>query len=227
MSRLSAVTLILVAVASLAACTSAPKAKETRCAGVDWWEMGRTDGVAGIALQKGLAEHKLQCEASSHPVDLELYENGRDAGLIDYCSPQQGLAVGHAGSNYEGVCPSYLEVAFLAQYKVGQRLHELETEDHELESRIENLVSLLSKSNSGTALRAQIEDLRSRRANLDVEMARLEATSTGAPLPDAVDPILTQANPVRLPASAPAKTSAPTQTPRVSKESLRSAAQDF
>jgi Protein of unknown function (DUF2799) len=163
--------------ALLSACTSAPKREDSRCAGIDWWEMGRTDGVAGLTLEKGLAEHAPTCQDSQFPVAKDLYENGRDAGLIDYCAPQQGLAAGHAGATYEGVCPAYLEAEFLAQYKVGQRLHALESEDNELESRIENLLSLLSKTQTGSALRSQIEELKTRRANLDVEISKLESSA--------------------------------------------------
>ncbi|RYZ68358.1 MAG: DUF2799 domain-containing protein, partial [Proteobacteria bacterium] len=160
----------------LSACSTTPARKETRCSGVDWWEMGRTDGVSGLTLEKGLKDHSAQCKDSGFPVATDLYENGRDAGLIDYCAPQQGLAAGHAGAKYEGVCPAYLETPFLAQYKIGQRLYELEVEDNELESRIDNLVDLLAKSKSGSALKAQIEELRQRRQALDLEMTKLDNT---------------------------------------------------
>lgn len=200
MTRFPLFAFIFMIMTTLAACTSTPQRKESACAGIDWWEMGRTDGVAGLELEKGLSEHRHQCAGSAHPIALDLYENGRDAGLVDYCSPQQGLAAGHSGSTYGNVCPTYLEEAFLFQYKIGKRLFDLETEDHELESRIENLMALLAKSNSGTALRAQIDDLRQQRANLDLEIARLEATSLGTPYPNALDPLLETA-PSRLPSS--------------------------
>lgn len=202
MNRSLALPILIAIFAGLSGCTSTPQRKETRCAGIDWWEMGRTDGVAGVEFQKGLAEHAAQCSGTTHPVDLTLYENGRDAGLVDYCSPQQGLAVGHSGSRYEHVCPSYLETSFLEQYRVGQRLFDLENEDHELEARIENLVQLLAKSQSGTALRAKIEELRARRAALDLEIARLENPTLDQlpPLPIVLDPSL-KTSPERVPAA--------------------------
>ena len=98
------------------------------CGGVDWWEVGRTEGLSGTPLAKSLRESQSRCAASSSPVDIELYTNGHEAGLVEYCAPAQGLAAGRSGLPYENACPAHLEREFLKQYKAGRKLHSMELE---------------------------------------------------------------------------------------------------
>jgi hypothetical protein len=116
---------------TLTACTHAPVREDQSCTGVDWWEAGRTDGVAGLPLAQSLKESNARCDASKHPVDLEAFENGHDAGLVDYCTPAQGLALGRSGLAYENACPAYLEGPFLQQYRIGEKLRASETQPAE------------------------------------------------------------------------------------------------
>ncbi|MEK7356664.1 MAG: DUF2799 domain-containing protein [Bdellovibrionota bacterium] len=172
-----AIGTVLLASACLG-CAHRPAVTKTAatCVGIDWWETGRTDGVSGHAVFK-LDEHKRRCSDTETPVDVDLYLNGRDAGLIDFCTPQQGFAAGHSGANYENVCPLHLEPAFLRAFETGARLSALESQDLDLESRIDNLTRLLRTQQAGTAVRSQLEQLRSQRAELVSEMSKLEKSS--------------------------------------------------
>jgi hypothetical protein len=165
--------------ASLAGCSHLEKSEPTdlACAGIDWWEVGRTDGVSGHAVYK-LDDYKRRCNTGEHPVDIDLYLNGRDAGLTDFCTPSQGFAAGHAGRNYENVCPLNLEPAFKRAYDTGVRLSQLESQDVDLEARIANLTRLLSENQAGPAVRAQLDQLRGRRAELISEISKLETSSS-------------------------------------------------
>lgn len=97
---------------------------ESPCAGIDWWEVGRTDGVSGEPLEKSLRESQVRCPN----VDVDLFKNGHEAGLVEYCSPAQGLAAGRSGLAYENSCPPHLERAFLEKYQEGRRIQRMELE---------------------------------------------------------------------------------------------------
>jgi hypothetical protein len=98
---------------------------EPVCRGVDWWEAGRTEGVAGVPFDEALDESKQRCQGQ---IDLEAFENGHDAGLVDFCTPSQGLALGRNGQPYLHTCPSFLEGAFMENYEAGRRLRSLESQ---------------------------------------------------------------------------------------------------
>ncbi|HVK60285.1 MAG TPA: DUF2799 domain-containing protein [Bdellovibrionales bacterium] len=167
-------SVFLVSIAFLAAgCALVPvKTPELSCTAIDWWEAGRTDGVAGLSMEK---RNFSECQLS--PTDFDLYVNGREAGLVDFCSPSQALAVGRSGAKYEKVCPENLEPAFLANYETGARIHALESENSDLQGRIDNLVQLMRKNSEGRALKNQIETLRIRRTQNTSVIVDLEANS--------------------------------------------------
>lgn len=161
----------------LAACTHAPTRESVTdvCAGVDWWEAGRAAGSTGAVRANAEKEAGQRCAGTAHPLAKDLFENGFEAGLVEYCTPSQGLATGRSGLNYNKSCPAYLEPEFVKQFEIGSRIHSLEIEHSDLSQRIETLELLLKKSTTGTALKAQIDELETKRLALDVELGRLEA----------------------------------------------------
>ena len=115
-----------------------------------------------------------RCEHSSHPFDSELYANGRNAGLVEYCTATVGFEAGRNGTTYEKVCPDHLEKAFLENYELGARVRNLESENADLQSRIDNLVHLLAPNQPGSSVRAQIDQLRNMRVQNESEIDTLE-----------------------------------------------------
>lgn len=150
------------------------------CAHMDWYEIGRLDGLSGTPLSK-LEEHKLQCPDGPGAVHEEMYTNGRDAGLVDYCSVQGGLEAGKNGEEYKNVCPAHLEPVFLANFRLGQKIRELESENEDLDARIRNLSRLISPTSPSPSIRSQIDQLRSRRTQNNIRIIDLEnqAGTTG------------------------------------------------
>ncbi len=183
------VNLILIACAMLLAsgCTSLPvrlpsqEAEAPTCKNIDWFEVGRTDGSVGAKLAKS-REYSDRCQLSPSPFDGELYANGRNAGLVEYCTATIGFESGRNGSTYEGVCPDHLERAFLENYEVGQRVRQLESENSDLQSRIDDLVRLLAPNQPGSSVRAQIDQLRARRVQNETEIDSLENQASTADL---------------------------------------------
>lgn len=159
--------------ATLTASSSASLGKSA-CANLDWYEAGRSDGSLGYPLRSGLAQHRENCTGPSIPNDVDLYSNGREAGLIIFCSPTGGIEAGRSGAQYEDVCPSNLEASFLSHYELGQRLRLLDGESSELSSRISNLTDLLSPVQKGDSIKSQIERLKARQNRLKSEISRLE-----------------------------------------------------
>ncbi len=149
------------------------------CANIDWYEAGRSDGRLGYSLAR-LNEQRQRCDSTPNPVEVELYTNGRDAGLIEFCTSSGGFEAAKLGIIYERVCPEHLEKAFLTSYSIGLRVKELEGENAELEARIDNLTRLLSPSRIGGSVDTQIEQLKIRRSqnNQQIDSLENQATST-------------------------------------------------
>lgn len=91
----------------------------TPCKGLDWFEIGRRDGAIGKPVS-AFEEHIQEC-SKGEPPNADLYINGRNAGLVDFCTPQTGLEFGRAGTPYMSVCPEHLEKKFLPSYELGRR----------------------------------------------------------------------------------------------------------
>jgi hypothetical protein len=171
------------AIGLLPACTHAPGARITHtqpsCAQIDWFEIGRHDGALGLPMERS-GVYADRCRVTPQPFDEELYSNGRNAGLMEYCTTGMGLEKGRAGLAYEDVCPEPLEQGFLAGYQLGQRIRDLEAENADLQARIENLRRNLPQSQKTSPIRSQIEQLRLRRAQNDSEIDTLEERANGS-----------------------------------------------
>jgi hypothetical protein len=167
------------------ACTHAPGSRIVHtppsCAQIDWFEIGRHDGASGLPMERSNA-YAERCNLTPQPFDQELYANGRNAGLLEYCTTAMGLEKGRAGMAYEDVCPEPLEESFLAGYQLGQRIRDLEAENADLQARIEILRRNLPESHKTNPARFQIEQLRLRRAQNDSEIDTLEERANGRSL---------------------------------------------
>jgi hypothetical protein len=171
-------SLFLVSVASYTtSCTSKPVRPASVCQGIDWWELGRSDGVSGHASAR-IRDHEIRCGIGLRTSEIENYMNGRDAGLIDYCTTASGFAAGKNDGFYEHVCPEHLEKEFITNFELGKKVRALELETADLESRIGNLVRQVTESDATTSpLYSQIESLKERRAQIDQEINQIESSS--------------------------------------------------
>src|SRR6516162_3490156 len=112
LSRASAGALLLLV---LGGCASMSK---DECLTVDWRTVGYEDGVAGYPGDR-IAQHRKDCAKYGVSTNLELYQQGRDQGLQEYCQPANGYRIGVGGGGYAGVCPANLEPAFLGAFNSG------------------------------------------------------------------------------------------------------------
>lgn len=168
---------VVLALASGTACTQAPVKPQVTCANIDWFEMGRSDGTYGLPFAK-IQEHQARCNGTPNPVDFDVYTNGRNLGLIEYCTATVGAQVAKEDRPYEGVCPAHMEKQFLSGYELGRRIKVLEKEHDTVASRMQELTDRLGNPRTQTPstnqLRSELDQLQKRRSQIDSEIDTLE-----------------------------------------------------
>ena len=94
------------------------------CVTSDWRGIGFDDGARGYTAGR-LSQHRKACAKHGVSPDLQAYQEGRTAGLREYCQPQRGFNLGAGGGQYNGVCSIDLEPDFLDAFRSGSQLHTL------------------------------------------------------------------------------------------------------
>ncbi|MCB0379117.1 MAG: DUF2799 domain-containing protein [Bdellovibrionales bacterium] len=132
----------IVAVVSLLliSCQSLPLAKSKGiCENLDWFEIGRSDGVQGLPSLKW-QERQKACKGFSES-NHQSYINGWYAGVDRFCSPSHGFTYGKTGLKYLDVCPTRLEEAFLQAYRKGLKVFLYESANERIAEELRNLSS--------------------------------------------------------------------------------------
>lgn len=147
-----------------AGCTSAPE--RVSCAQRDWYESGRHDGAQGATLDR-LAKYKVECGNEFNSAWESLYTNGRNAGLVEFCAPDNAFQLGRSGISYLYVCPSTVEELFLSAYRKGQEARQLEVANKKIDAKIDETLGKLNNVESKAERRelaSEIEELKKARA---------------------------------------------------------------
>lgn len=105
------------------------------CAVADWEAVGYEDGVRGASGDR-IGNYRKACAKHGVAPDLKAYQTGREAGLREYCRPENGYNLGVRGGTYSGVCPADLDVDFFAAYTDGKRLYELRASVRRIDTQI-------------------------------------------------------------------------------------------
>jgi hypothetical protein len=130
-----ATTLLMVTIGlSLAGC-GGTKMDESECRLADWRAVGYEDGAAGRPTET-FARHRRSCAEHGVAPDFQAWQAGRTAGLAEYCSASRGFQEGSRGGVYQGVCPADAEPGFLAGYRDGRELYDLEWRVRHADERI-------------------------------------------------------------------------------------------
>ncbi len=166
--------LLLAASLGLSACASL---SEGECRVGDWYGVGVEDGERGYPLSR-LASHREACGEYGIGVQADAWREGRERGLLRYCTPENGARVGRAGESYQQVCPVELEAAFLREFEWGHRLWDLEQQISQMESRISSLDAELDKKDLADDKRKRLErerrDLRDELKDLKRDLRHFE-----------------------------------------------------
>lgn len=147
----------------LSGCTAMPKQS---CHEIDWFELGRRQGAFGKKLERPEKLVKT-CNLSQLPQIESVYRNGHQAGLADYCMPDNGFQMGHAGYEYSSACPEALESEFQLAFSSGRKAFELEYSDQQLKEKVEKTLKDLAKpnieKNKKIALEKELKELKQSR----------------------------------------------------------------
>lgn len=157
--------------ASLSGCATLSD-RECLDAGATSWEgIGWADGRDGYHPDRRLNMHYEACSKVGISPDRNSYMAGWSRGILEYCTPERGYAVGlsGAGGNPE-LCPDGTGIIFQANVQLGLRVYEVKREMDLLYSEIEALERRLNDRNLDRYAR---RDIRERLRHYDEEMFHL------------------------------------------------------
>ncbi|HZJ94103.1 MAG TPA: DUF2799 domain-containing protein [Thiopseudomonas sp.] len=117
---------------------------EQECLTANWLDQGFRDGRNGQPLSR-VEDHRQACAKVGVRPDLQLYLQGRERGIMHYCTPENAIEQGRLGRPYRNACPAHLEHRFLLAYEQGkkiydaeQRIETLNRESKQLEQRLKS-----------------------------------------------------------------------------------------
>lgn len=183
--------LSLALIGSLAALSGCASMNSAECMTSDWYAIGFEDGAKGASATR-IANHRKACAKHGVTPDLQSYNDGREAGLGEYCRPANGYNLGVRGGNYNGVCPPDSEYDFIQAYNSGRERYQmveavrsverqLQTKSREFDKVREELqekeTALIADSTSSGERAILLNDTRElskRLGELEAEMLALE-----------------------------------------------------
>lgn len=153
------------------ACSSPEKS--TVCQERDWYEIGRQRGVKGHQIQ--MEEFKLSCADSDAPANQALYQNGYRAGIVEFCTQENGFELGRRGQTLNHICPTNLFSQFKSGYFKGRKARKLEKSNEKIEQEINLLFSRLQAEELSKMQRSQLKlKLRQRRRDRQANRIKIE-----------------------------------------------------
>lgn len=114
------------------------------CLTANWETIGYEDGTRGLEASR-IGKHRSACAKHGVTPDLELYTEGREHGLEEYCKSSVGYNVGVRGGRYLNVCPAYSERDFLAGYRYGQDIYKTQSQLRSLRNKLKSKETALDE----------------------------------------------------------------------------------
>ena len=148
-----------VAIAALQSCTTL---SEDDCLTLDWAVLGETDGELGRPLSD-LYRYRRDCAKYDVVPDSRAYMEGRQRGLLVFCTEDNGYREGRNGAVSRLVCPAALEPGFRRGYELGRAVYASVTE---LRASNDSIVSARSEIEH---LESEIEDRRRSARSDDID----------------------------------------------------------
>ena len=111
---------------------------DQECLQADWRLIGFEDGLEGHRVER-IGAHRQACAAVGVIPDLVTYQQGRDDGLLRYCTLFNGLREGKLGHSYNGVCAPGSEPPFLEGYRLGRHNYDVREELEVVHRQIEEI----------------------------------------------------------------------------------------
>ncbi len=126
---------------------------EDECRVADWRSIGYEDGTSGKAASH-IGQRREACAEYGVTPNFAAYQQGRDEGLREYCTPASGYRVGRNGRSQTAVCPSELRGEFRDAYKSGREIHQAAGVVRATESKLRRRKRELGKIRSSLTSKA-------------------------------------------------------------------------
>jgi hypothetical protein len=127
-------TYVIIAVV-LIGCSTLSK---NECLQADWYEIGRRDGNMGKPRAL-FQEHVEACVEHNVRANRGDYFRGRDDGLKNFCTYDNGFSRGRFGNARTYVCPPELEAPFMAGFNDGLKVYRYERQVAALEKKLQDI----------------------------------------------------------------------------------------
>lgn len=136
-------------------CTTPLVVKQPSCTQLNWFELGRQDGMQGQPSNNWFLQAK-QCEKMG-PSEVQNYMDGWNHGLAMFCTEEHGFITARSGAPYKKTCPEKYEEAFLKGYQEGFSVHMIEKETAQIISQVESMEEKLKDDETDAANKEQLQ----------------------------------------------------------------------
>ncbi len=119
-------------IAVLQGCATLSKSE---CEEADWRIIGLEDGSAGRSLDY-IGRHRKSCAEYGVQPDFDRYQQGHADGVVTFCTPRKGFALGKSGRGHNDVCPADLRDPFLTAYEDGRAVYAARREMSDAQNRV-------------------------------------------------------------------------------------------
>lgn len=157
-------------ISAVSGCTTM---SESECATADWHDIGIKDGRNGMPASY-MEERRQDCSKDGISLDQKQYVAGRNTGILEYCTPQNGRLQGQQGRAYLNSCPANLEHDFLTNYEAGKNVYRAQRSVDDLNRQSEHVQLQLDKEKDG----AKRQDLRKELREIDRQLNRAREALT-------------------------------------------------
>lgn len=131
--------------------TSCATLSKTECQIADWYQIGLNDGRYGYDWSR-LASHTKACAKVNITPNQTLWEQGRQEGLLSYCTVNNAYRIGLKGSYINQVCPTALAQELGQANLYGRRVNQLYKEKEQKQTEIKTLQEQLNRLRNGDNL---------------------------------------------------------------------------
>src|SRR5690625_6864393 len=115
---------------------------ESGCATAEWHGVGYKDGRNGQP-RAYMEERRTDCAKSGYALEEKKYQAGREQGIVQYCTAENGRSEGLKGHPYLDACPAQLERDLLTQYQAAKRVYDAQQKIDELNRQSDHLTHQL------------------------------------------------------------------------------------
>lgn len=122
---------------------------KNQCTQMDWFEIGRSDGVQGLQSM-AYESKKDSCEGFSKN-EHEKYVAGWYAGVDEFCQGNHGFSYGRSGKKYLNICPPSREDNFLRHYRKGMKVFLYEKDNQRITDELQKITDNASKAEGDRA----------------------------------------------------------------------------